>query len=295
MKINVMAAGGQLGQEVLQALLDQNVLPEDIIASVRTPAKMQDWAAKGIQVRKADYDVFETMIAAFQDTEILLLIPSIVPVEPRVQQHGSAVNAARAAGVKRILFSSLTTAIPESRFFVSPFLLYAESKIRVNPMDWTLLRNTMYLDPVADWMPELVEMGRLPYPVKSGKVAYTSRNMIAQATAMACIQSGHSHKIYELTGNQALSMEEMAELIAKVTGTPIRFDSITDQEYVDICRTGHEEVPEYLIEILTSIYWAVDNGEFARATDHIERLTGSAPESPQTYLSRRWTELVQEC
>lgn len=286
MAVNIMGAGGQLGRKVLQALLDQGARPGDIVASAHSPSKIDDFSRRGINVKEADYDDPASLTEAFAGSEVLLLIPSIAPVEHRVRQHGNAVEAAAAAGVKRVLFASLATAIPTSRFSVSPFFLYAEAKLRLSGLDWTILRNNMYLDPVADWIPELVEMGRLPYPVKSGRVAYVCRDDLARAVAAACLNSGHSNKIYELTGPEALSMPRLAEIISRAAGAPVRFDSISEDEYAEICRQGNEEVPEVLIQMLITLYRAVDNNEFANATDHVESLTGRPAERAEDFIPR---------
>ena len=288
MKINVMTATGQLGRKVIRALLDQGAAPADVIACARTPQKADTLAAQGITVRRADYEDRDAMRAAFEGTEVLALIPSTAPVEPRILQHHNALDAAREAGVKRVVFASLATAaFPDSRFLITPFLLYAESRLRLSGMDWSLLRNGMYLDPIADWTPELVAMGRLPYPVKTGRVAYIARDDLARATAAACLNSGHAGQVYELTGSDALSMPDLAATIARVTGRAVRFDSITDEAFADVCRQGNEDVPEFLIKILTSLYHAVDNREFETVTDHVERLTGTPPETAESYLRRR--------
>ena len=288
MKINVMPATGHLGRKVVQALLDQGAAPGDVIACARTPQKADDLAAQGIAVRRADYENRDAMQAAFEDTDVLALIPSTAPVEPRILQHHNALDAARRAGVQRVVFASLATAaFPASRFLITPFLLYAESRLRLSGMDWTILRNGMYLDPIADWVPELVEMGRLPYPVKTGRVAYIARDDLARATAAACLHSEHAGKVYELTGPEALSMPDLAATIARVTGQAVGFESITDEAFAEVCRQGNEDVPEFLIGILTSLYHAVDNHEFETVTDHVERLTGTPPETAESYLRRR--------
>ena len=288
--INVIGATGQLGRRVMMSLLNQGAAAGDLVASVRTPEKADDLAEQGVTVRRADYDDPDSLRTAFQGTEILVLIPSIAPVEPRILQHFNALQAAREAGVRRVVFASLATAgFLDSKFHITPFLLYAESKLRQSGMDWTILRNNMYLDPVAAWVPELIEMGRLPYPVKEGRVAYVARDDLARATAAVCLGSGHAGKVYELTGPESLSMPQVAETISRVTGQTVRFDSVTEAEYAEVSRTGEEAVPEFLIEILLSMYRAVDNGEFARATDHIERITGVAAETVESYLRRTVT------
>jgi NAD(P)H dehydrogenase (quinone) len=257
---------------------------DDLIGSVRTPEKAKEFAELGVDIRHADYDDLDSMAMAFEGTEVLSLIPTLAPVELRKVQHANAIRAAVGAGVGRVVFSSFATASPDSMFLVAPFMSYAESHLQGSGLEWTILRNGMYLDPIADWIPELVEMGRLPYPVKEGKVAYISRFDIARATAAACVNEGHSGKVYELSGPEALSMDRLAGIISDVSGKSVSFASITDEEYAEICRTGKEEVPEFVIPMLVSLYRAVDNGEFENVSDHVEKLTGRPPENVESFL-----------
>jgi len=289
MAIHVMGAGGQLGRKVVRALLDRGVSPADVVCNVRSPDKAADLAKRGLSVRRADYDDPPSMVEGFAGADALLLIPTFSPVEPRVVQHGHAVEAAVEAGVGRLAFCSFGSGSPGSRFLVAPFMLYAEAKTRLSGLPWTILRNGMYLDPIADWMPELVEMGRLPYPVEQGRVAYVSRDDLGHAAACALIDDAHAGRAYELTGPEALTMTRLAEIVARVTDSRVVFDRISDAEYARICRDGDEEIPEYLIPILTSLYHAVDNGEFGTVTDHVERLTGTPAEDAESYLRRVWS------
>jgi len=287
MNINVLGASGQLGRKVMRSLLDQGTSAGDLAATVRNPGKAEDLEERGVIVRKGDYEDPGSLRTAFQGTEILMLVPTTAAVEPRIQQHCNAVEAAKESGVKRILFASLSTAgFLDSKFHITPFLLYAESKLRLSGIDWTILRNNMYVDPIADWIPELVEMKRLPYPVKQGRVAYVSRDDLARASAAACLNSGHSNKVYELSGHDALSMEELANTISRVTGQSVAFDGVTEEEFAEVCRQGTEDMPDFFIEILTSIYRAVDNREFEAVSDHVERVTGTPPETVESYLRR---------
>lgn len=105
------------------------------------------------------------MRQAFRSTE-LLLIPTLAPIEARVLQHSRAVDAARACGVGRIALASFFAAEPSSKFLIAPFMLYAESKPRLSGITWTILRDGMYLDPLAKSAPALVKAGRSPQPVR---------------------------------------------------------------------------------------------------------------------------------
>jgi NAD(P)H dehydrogenase (quinone) len=286
MAIHVMGAGGQLGRKVVQGLLDRGVAAGDLVCNVRSPDRVADLAEQGLTVRRADYDDPASMVEGFAGADALLLIPTFMPVEPRVVQHGNAVAAAVEAGVGRLAFCSFGSGTPDSRFHVAPFMLYAESKTRLSGLPWTILRDGMYLDPIADWVPELIEMGRLPYPVQRGKVAYISRDDLGRAIAGALTDDGAVDQAFDLTGPEALSMERLAEIVSTVTGEIVVFDRITDEEYAQICRDGEEQIPDFLIPILTSLYHAVDNGEFGAVTDHVERLSGAPAEDAEGYLRR---------
>ncbi len=286
MTIQILGAGGQFGRKVVQGLLDRGAAPGDVVACVRNPERVADLAEQGVQVRRGDYDDPASMVEAFAGADAALLIPTFMPPAARAVQHDNACTAAAEAGVGRLLFSSFGSGRTDSRFHVAPFMLYAESRTRLSGLPWTILRNGMYLDPIADWAPELVRMGELPYPVRRGRVAYISRDDLGRATAAAMMDDGHANQTYELTGPEALSMDELAATVSAATGAEIRFESISDERYAQICREGDENVPEYLIPILTSLYHAVDNGEFEAVSDHVRQLSGAPAETAASYLGR---------
>lgn len=283
MSINIAGGTGALGSRIVQSLLDQGAAPQDLIVSARNPAKAARFAELGVSVREADYTRPETLGPAFSDTDVLMLVPSMDHVEPRIVQHANAMSAANASGVKRVVITSFGAGRTDSKFLMAPYYLYAESKTRLSGNDWTILRNGMYLDPLADWAPALAAMGRLPYPVRHGRVAYISRDDLALASAAACLQDGHSGTVYELTGAEAVSMPELASALSDATGRSITFSNVTEEEFSEVCRA--DGLPDDLTEILLSMYRAVDNGEFETVTGDVERLTGSPPRSVAEYLA----------
>ena len=277
MKINVIGATGNLGRLIMEELLKQGAAPSDLIASVRTPEKAAFLAEQGIEVRRANYDDYESLEAAFQGTDVLLLIPSFAAAEPRVVQHGNAVHAAEAAGVKRLVFAGVSTATTESLFRIAPFILYAESKIRQSRMEWTLLRNNMYMESMLGWLPRFRKEGILPYPLKVGKIAFVTRVDLARATAACLLGDGHAGKIYELSGPEALSMPELAEALSEVTGDTIVFKEPSEAEYVTFSHA--DGASEGMLATMLSIYRAAEAGEWSLVTDHIQELTGQVPRS----------------
>ncbi len=284
MKINVLGGTGQLGAKIIDSLLQSGTNPEQLIVSCRNQSKARRFADLGIEVRFADYDIPESLTPAFADTDVLMLIPSMSPVEDRVVEHDRILASAKSASVGRIVFSSFSAARTDSMFLVAPYLVYAESKVRLSGIDWTILRNGMYSDPLADWAPALAKEGRLPYPVNRGRVAYISRDDLARASAAALVQEGHSGMVYELTGPEAVSMPQLALALAVATGTPIAFERVSEAEFDAICR--EDAIPDDVIAILASMYRAVDQGEFDQVTDHVELLSGAPAETVETYLQR---------
>ena len=282
MKINVFGATGGLGSRVVDALLDRGVPPGDLIACSRSPDRIRRFKQPGIDIRRADYDVPETLSGALKGTDVLMLIPSATDVEPRILQHSNILDAARSEGVKRVVLTSSSAARTDSEFLIAPYLVYAESRLRTSGLGWTILRNGIYLDPLVAWAPALAAMGRLPYPVSRGRIAYVSRDDLARACAAACALDRHADQVYELTGLRALSMSDLASALTSATEQTIRFDEVTEEQFAEICRA--DNVPEPDIAILTSLYRAADHGEFEHVSDDIRLLTASPPMAAQDYL-----------
>lgn len=280
--IGVMAASGQLGGGVVTHLLANGVDPAQVVALARSPKKLERLASRGVQVRPADYSDPTSMEQAFRGVGTLVLIPTKSPVVPRIAEHANALEAAKRAGVQRVVFLSIGSARPASESVIAPFFLFAESATRLSGMDWLILRMGIYLDPVADWAPELVRTGRLPYPVERGRVAYVVRDDVGRATAAAALNPGARGEVLELTGPAAISMPELAGYLSDATGRPIRFETVGDDEFLEICLTGGES--PFISRVLISLYHAVDAGEFAHATSHIERLTGIPARGARNYL-----------
>jgi NAD(P)H dehydrogenase (quinone) len=281
--ILLMGATGNVGRLTLAALLEQGVPPSQVVAGARDPRKAHGIAA-GVAVRRADYLDPAGLETAYRGVETLVLIPSKSDAAPRCVEHANALRAAKAAGVKRVVFLSVQASLPTSRFSVAPFFLFGESAVRVSGLEWTIARMSLYLDPVAEWAPELVRMGRLPYPVKQGRVAYVTRADVGRGLA-AIVRDPSLHGAYfELTGPAAVGMTELAAAVGAATGTAIRFETITDDEYRAFCRADH--LSDEMTEALVTMYYAVEAQEFAAVSPDIARLTGRPAENVVDGLSR---------
>jgi NAD(P)H dehydrogenase (quinone) len=278
--IFLMGAGGGVGRLTLQALLDRKV---PVTAGARDPGKVREFAP-GLDVRPADYLDAPGLAAAFRGCETVILIPTKTAAAPRCVEHANAIEAAKSAGVKRLVFLSIQSAQPSSLFSFAPFYLFGESAVRVSGLEWAIARMSLFLDPVAEWAPELVRMGRLPYPVRNSRVAYVTRADVGRGLAAIASDASLRGAYFELTGPAAVTMAELAAAVAQATGAPIRFESITDDEYRALCRA--DRFPDELTEALVTMYHAAEAQEFASASSDIQKLTGAPAESVGEGLRR---------
>ena len=187
----------------------------------------------------------------------------LLPWNHVILQAANAIKAAKENGVRRIVFVSLTSAIPESEFHVAPYLLYTESKIRQSGMEWTMLRNSLYLDAMVGWVERFGEEGFIPYPVGDNRISFVCRDDLARATAGACLDHAHAGKIYSLTGPEALHMKELAEIVSRLSGKPVSYNYPTEADYAAFC--AKDNLSPYMVEILQSIYRAAREGRLCRS------------------------------
>ncbi len=288
MRLAVTAATGQLGRHVVSALLDLGVPPAHIVAVARSPHKAADMAEQGVTVRRGDYDDADSLRAAFEGVDRVLLIPGMAMPAPRVVQHQTLLDAAREAGVAHVLFYSLVGAHPDNPFIIAPYLLYAERATRSSGMAWTILRNTLYAGPLLNWVPTFARTGTIPYPTGEGRMTFASREDIGRAGAAALAGEGHEGKIYELTGPETFTTEELCAVVSEATGKPVRHSHPQVADYVRTC--VEEGVPESAAHFLATLYAPVPLGLNALCTDHIEQLTGTAARGLRELIADRYPD-----
>lgn len=283
--IAVMAASGELGSRTVASVLDRGYTPDRLVACVRTPQKMTSWAEQGVEVRRADYDDPATLESAFEGIERVLLVPSIAPSLDRARQYENVISAARQVGVRHLLHYGLVPVTVDSPFLVTPFLVYAESAIRTSGLDWTILRNSLYMDPIIDWIPSIIGMGTIPYPTGEGRCSYISRDDIARAGAAALTTDGHEGQVYNFTGPESLTTGDLCDVVSRVTGKPVTDRNASDQDYIDVCLAEGES--EWLTHALLTLYHTIREGLLDMESDDVERLTGTPAESFESYLRKR--------
>ena len=267
--IAITGATGQLGRLVAQALL-QSVPAAHIVAAVRTPAKAQDLAALGVQVRQADYTQPDTLRAAFAGVDKLLLISSS-EVGQRFAQHSVVIDAAKAAGVKLIAYTSILRA-DTSALGLAAEHKETEAALRASGVPFVLLRNGWYTENYAGVVPTAVQYGAVMGSAKDGRIAAASRADYAAAAAAVLVRDSQAGKVYELAGDTAFTLTELAAEIAKQSGKPVAYADMPQAVYAaELVKVG---LPEGFAALLADSDAAAANGGLFDDGKQLSQLIG---------------------
>ena len=286
-KIIVSGASGQFGQAAASMLLDQ-VPAEDLILLSRSTEKLADFAAKGAHVRAADFDSPDGLEEAMAGGEKLLLI-STTMVGQRPRQHGNAIDAAVAAGVKHIVYTSVLDGGNPDHPAVEQHDHYAtEQLLRNSGVDWTILYNSQYSEAIATAMaiPALVA-GSKPDNCGDGRIAFVSRDDCVAVAVGVLTQEGHANRTYDVTGPELTTVPEAMALVSEMAGKPIEVVAVDDEgmyryfDSIGAVRTSDQLTPDTPIpwasEGMVTFGQAIREGYFDVLSDTVERITGRKP------------------
>ncbi len=269
MKIGVTGATGQLGRLVVEQLL-KRCQPQDLVAIVRDPAKAADLAEQGMTVRVAPYDDRAALEAALAGVDKLLLISSN-EVGRRVPQHQNVIDAAKAAGVKHVVYTSAPKATTSS-LVLAPEHKATEEYLAASGLTYTVLRNNWYSENYTQTIRNAAASGEIVSAAGQGRVASAPRADYAEAAAVVLTNEGHENKVYELGGDQAWDFYELAAIIAEVTGRPCTYKPVEAAELVDRMRqAGADEGTAAFVAALDT---NIAEGALAEVTGDLSRLIG---------------------
>lgn len=223
--IVVTGATGQLGRLVIQNLL-KTVPAAGIVAAVRSPEKAQDLAALGVQVRQADYTQPATLAAAFRGAGKLLLISSS-EVGSRAAQHRAVIDAARAAGVELLAYTSVLNA-DASLLDLAAEHRETESMLRASGLPFVLLRNGWYSENYTASVRAALAHGVLLGSAGSGRIASAARADYAAAAAVVLTSDGQAGRVHELAGDTSYTLAELAAEIARQSGKAISYQDLPE-------------------------------------------------------------------
>ncbi|EMY4716992.1 NAD(P)H:quinone oxidoreductase [Escherichia coli] len=226
--IAITGATGQLGHYVIESLM-KTVPASQIVAIVRNPAKAQALTAQGITVRQADYGDEAALTSALQGVEKLLLISSS-EVGQRAPQHRNVINAAKAADVKFIAYTSLLHA-DSSPLGLADEHIETEKMLADSGIVYTLLRNGWYSENYLASAPAALVHGVFIGAAGDGKIASATRADYAVAAARVISETGHEGKVYELAGDSAWTLTQLAAELTKQSGKPITYQNLSEADF----------------------------------------------------------------
>jgi NAD(P)H dehydrogenase (quinone) len=278
--IAITAATGALGGRIARRLADRGLAQRLVVRDADRAPRLD-----GATVVAGEYGDGAAMRAAFEGIDTVLLV-SASETEDRVARHHSAVDAAVAAGVRHIVYTSFVNAAPEATFLLARHHWHTEERIKASGIGYTILRDSLYADVLAYFVGA---DGVIRGPAGDGRGSFVTRDDIADA-AVAILLDGsgdlggdrHLGRTYDLSGPESLSFFDVAQILTALSGREVRFHPETvDEAYASRARY---DAPGWMVDGWVSTYTAAAAGELDLVTQDVPRLTGHPATSFADFL-----------
>lgn len=273
----VTAVSGQLGLEIARKLI---ALPGGVpvIGLARTPAKVTDL---GIEVRPGDYDQPEQLQTSLAGVDALVIVSGMAPPEERIQQHRNVIDAARAAGVQKLVYTSIVGPEEGTRF--SPIVQSnrkTEQDVRESGLDWAIGRNGIYIEPDIDYLDSYKSRSVIANSAGQGRCSYTTRSELAHAYAALLTREDLNGGTYDLNGTP-ITQAALACYLNRTFGTDLTYREMTPEAFV---ADRSAELGDFLGPIIGGIYDGIRQGVYDRPGNYAE-VTGRPHQSWEAYFS----------
>lgn len=266
MKTGITGATGQFGKLVVEKLKERTAT-DNLVALVRTPEKA---SGLGIEIRAFDYNKPETMAETLKGIEHLLLI-SGSEIGQRKTQHENVIKAAKEAGVKWIVYTSLLHADTSSLSLAGEHLA-TEEALKASGIAYTILRNGWYTENYTASVPSAVASGSFIGSAGEGKISSATRADLAEAAAVVLTSQGQEGKIYELAGDEVYTLTSLAAEISLQTGKDIPYRNLPETEYAKILK--EIGLPESVASAIASYDVSASKNDLYDGGKQISKLIG---------------------
>lgn len=276
--IAVTAASGQLGRAIVKALTAKGG-GEPVIAIARSLEKARDL---GVEVRKGDYDDRAGFERALEGVDVVLLVSGMGEPGKRIGQHRSVIEAARIAGVRKIVYTSVQG--PDADTSFSPVVQSnrrTERDLRESGLDWVIGRNGIYIEPDIDYIESYKIAGEIANCAGDGTCGYTTRDELAQAYAQLLVSDVHNGRTHNLHG-EGLTQAALADYLNQAFGTSLVYRAMSVEDYR---RDRVDELGEFIGTVIAGIYAGIREGTFDNASNY-EEAAGRPHQSWNDYFSR---------
>lgn len=279
--IIITGATGKLGSQIVHQVLDR-VPADEVGVSVRDTGRAADLVARGVRVRRGDFTEPDTLADAFEGATQVLIVSASETGEAAVAQHVAAIDAARAAGAKRILYTSHQAATADSLFAPMPDHAATERYLAGTGTPFTALRNGFYATTVPYLLGPALETGELVAPA-DGPVSWTTHADLAEAAAIILVDEDRfDGATPPLTAPAALDLDDVAGILTELTGRTIKRVVAADDEWT-AGLVGHG-VPAGTADMMLRMFHASRRGEFATTGSALENLLGRPATPVRSFL-----------
>jgi len=277
MRYAVTAVSGQLGQEIARKLIERTD-HASVIGLARTPGNVTEL---GIEVRPGDYDQPDALRTSLAGVDALVLVSGMAPPEDRIGQHRNVIEAANAAGVAKIVYTSIQG--PEVGTAFSPVVQsnrQTEADIRASGLDWAIGRNGIYIEPDVEYIDSYRAKGEIANSAGDGKCGYTTRSELAHAYAALLTRDELNGQTFDLNGTP-ITQAELTQYMNAAYGTELTYRGMSAKDYV-ADRTA--ELGDFIGPIIGGIYDGIRRGAFDAPGDY-EAATGRPHQSWEDYFT----------
>ncbi len=278
----VTGASGDIGRKTLLHLLKLKSAAQ-LVGLVRDPAKAQDLAALGIELRQGDYLDKTSLPVAFKGIEKLMLT-STHAFTPRNEAHGNVIDAAAAAGVQHLLFMPIhrkagsTFAMKE----ITDEDIFTVGKLKASGMAWTLAEHPPFMDVVGFYVGLKAYETGVRVPAGAGKFAAATRDDLAAAHATILTSTGHEGNTYNLAGDPAISFQDIAKILTTLTGREVPYVAVSDDEYLKTLAAAG--LPDFIPPFIQKWVHGMAAGEWQDTPGDLEKLIGHKPTTAAEYF-----------
>lgn len=281
----ISGASGNLGRATALRVAELGGAAGGLVLASRSPDAL-DGLVAGASARFADFDRPESLADAFAGASRLLLI-STSTVENRGSQHAAAIDAARAAGMEHVIYTSMLSPGPQNPALISESHWSTEQHLRASGLAFTILRFSLYSDFQVFEAADALASGRFVHNRGDGGCSYIARSDCALVAAAVACGDGHGGVTYELTGPESLDAERLAALYSDVGGRQVEAVPVSDDELLELVSggegtDGHEQ---YGAALTVSLGRAIREGHFGAVTSSVQELTGSRPRTVADMLA----------
>jgi NAD(P)H dehydrogenase (quinone) len=270
MTIAVTGAGGQLGRLVVEDLLARGIPAAEIVAGTRRPEALADLAARGVQVRHADYDDVASLDAALAGAEKVLVV-SGTDFGRRPAQHAAAAAAAQRAGARLVVYTSAPQADTTTMLLAAEHRA-SEEAIRALGVPFTFLRNYWYFENYTAQLPTFLEHGAIVGAAGDGRISGAARADFAAAAAAVLATEGHENAVYELGGEPSFTLGQLADVVSKAADRQVVYRDVPAEELQKVLVGAG--LPEQLAAVMADVDEHIAQGALYTETGDLTRLIG---------------------